>query len=470
MTQTFLLNASTNPKLCVMKTDYYLLNWNRIVQLNFVAAFFTFSSIISIAQIQPGFGLNALPQDNEPICNIPVVSANPTGSGPAVGQMVQNFRLYEIDGTEHLLSDELSDGVPVLLISGSLTCPRFRDKIPDINNMSLIYGDALKIFIVYTVEAHPTTPSPYSGTIWITSQNMDSNILHPQPTTYGERKSLIDTLNGMYDINVPILVDGPCNYWWQYFGSGANNAFLIDPNGIVYAKHDWFNQYPLNMYCNIDVLTSMLSGQCLDYGTSGTFSFDLQNDSTAFGDLNDVLSVNATIINNSITDFVVLDIIKLDGDLPSNWETALCADICYTPEEDSIRISIPPGGQQEFIFYFYTTSLADSGNVNVLFRNAYVSNRIEQRFYGFTQNSASLDEHENLELVVYPNPTEEYCIIQNFDNFGENVEYTIYDSSGKIVDSGMLEEKMDLSHLTSGKYILFVNGENIEGSTSIIIH
>jgi len=337
--------------------------------------------------------------------------------------------------------------------------------------MSLIYGDQLKIFIVYTVEAHPTTPSPYSGTIWITSQNIDANILHPQPTTYGERKSLIDTLNGMFNINVPILVDGPCNYWWQYFGFGANNAYLINPNGIVYAKHDWFNQYPLNMYCNIDLLTSIISGQCIDYGTSGTFSLALQNDSTAFGNVNDILSVYATIANNSITDFVVLDIIKEEWDLPVNWETALCADICYTPEEDSIRISIPPGGQQEFIFYFYTTSIADSGNVNVSFKNAYLSgNRVEQRFYGFTQNSVSLNAYENLDLVVYPNPTEEYCIIQNFDNFGENVEYTIYDASGKIVDSGMLEEKMDLSHLTSGRYILFVQGENMEGSTSIIIH
>jgi len=107
-----------------MKT-HYLFNWNRKILLNLTAAFFTFYSFISIAQIQPGIGLNALPEDNEPICNIPTVSSNPNGSGPQVGEMVQDFRLYEIDGTEHLLSEELSDGVPVLLISASLTCPRF---------------------------------------------------------------------------------------------------------------------------------------------------------------------------------------------------------------------------------------------------------------------------------------------------------------------------------------------------------
>lgn len=446
-----------------------------LVMLLVFIKYITINSSIAIAQIQPGIGVNNLPADNAPICFIPTVPSQPNGAGPVIGQMVQDFKLYEIDGTEHLLSDELSDGVPVLLISGSLTCPRFRDKIPDINNMSTVYGDALKIFIVYTVEAHPTTPSPYSGTIWLTSQNINAGILHPQPTTYGERKSLIDTLNGMVDIHVPILVDGPCNNWWNYFGRGANNAFLINPNGIVYAKHDWFNLYPnTNMYCSADFITSIYSGACPNAGTSGTFSYELFNDSTSIGYSDGVLSITSTIKNNSLNDFAILDIIKTEWNLPINWETALCADICYSADTDSIRIAIPPGSEQEFIFYFYTSSIADSGNVQVMFKNIQNSNNIiYQRFFGVTENSNStafINEHKSLDLIVYPNPTENYFIIQDFDNLSKNAEFIIYDATGKISMTGFLEERLDVSKLTMGKYLLFVRGENINASTYFIIH
>ena len=84
------------------------------------------------------------------------------------------------------------------------------------------------------MEAHPTTPSPYSGAIWTTNSNVQSSILHPQPTTYGERKALIDTLLSLGTVNPTILVDGPCNEFLSNFGPAPNNAYLIDTTGVIY--------------------------------------------------------------------------------------------------------------------------------------------------------------------------------------------------------------------------------------------
>jgi hypothetical protein len=195
-----------------------------------VVAFLLFQNLV-FAQIQPGIGLDNLPNDNDEICLIPVVPSNPNGSGPQIGEEVQDFNLFDIDGNAHRLSLELNEDVPVLLISGSITCPVFRERLPEINAMSQQYGDQLRIFIIYTVEAHPTDPSPYSGNVWITMQNEVENVLHSQPTTYGERKSLVDTLLSNYQVDVDVLIDGPCNNWWLNYGTGANNAFLINTDG-----------------------------------------------------------------------------------------------------------------------------------------------------------------------------------------------------------------------------------------------
>lgn len=420
------------------------------------------------SQIQPGIGIYTLPDDSELICEISIVSSNPNGGGPVVGEEVQDFTLYQSNGQSHRLSDELNSGVPVLLISGSLTCPVFRDRIPEINAMAAAYGELLKIFIIYTVEAHPTDPSPYSGEIWLTLQNINSNILYPQPTTYGERKALVDTLNNLFDIEVPILIDAPCNNWWLNYGTGANNAFLINTDGRVYAKHDWFNQLPLNMACPADALTSFFSGLCLDAGNLGSFSFELFTDSTAIGSTGDILAVQGMIYNNSMSDYAVLDILRIEYNLPQDWETALCTDLCYESDVDSIRMFIPPGSQQEFIFYFYTSDEIASGDVLVLMRNVYISNRVYQRFYGLTNSTAGQVINQEIELSVYPNPTSEYCIISDYEQFGQ-AEYQIFNANGQVVLSGELVEKIDISELSNGQYTLMIQGLDTYGIENILV-
>ena len=156
----------------------------------------------------------------------------------------------------------LQTGKPLLLIAGSYTCPIFRQKIATIESVASSFAGQINTYVVYVVEAHPNTPdvSPYSGTVWTTTENQTEGILYLQPTTYGEKKQIVTDL--LADVNfpmsVPILIDGPCNEWWLNFGPAPNNAYLIQPNGVVYAKHPWFNQNPDNMTNDINALLAMM--------------------------------------------------------------------------------------------------------------------------------------------------------------------------------------------------------------------
>jgi hypothetical protein len=214
--------------------------------------------------LKPSIGLTALPADSDPICSIPVYN-DPSGdfsaSGYFAGDTVPHFQLYDRFGAAYDLAQILSQGKPVLLVAGNLTCPIFRNFIDSINTFQTLYGSQVNIYVVYVVEAHPKGPdvSPYSGNVWVTSQNQQQNYLYNQPTTYLKKKNLIDTLQVRKPVNVPILVDGPCNEWWLNYGPAPNNAYLIKPDGIVAVKRGWFIDPPNQWRNDIDSVLQVLS-------------------------------------------------------------------------------------------------------------------------------------------------------------------------------------------------------------------
>ena len=423
-------------------------------------------TINCFGQLHPSIGIGALPNDNDSVCPIPVYTGSFNTSGYQEGDTVADFTLYKPNGDSVNLAAELQSGTPVLLVTGNYTCPVFRGKINDINTMASVYGSLLKIFVVYVVEAHPINDvSPYSGTVWVPSANYTDDVLFEQPDTYGQRKEIIDSLLAHYTINVPILIDGPCNNWWLNYGPSPNNAYLINTNGVVVDKNPWYNRPPDNMFCSIDSLLGMNSGYCVINGNNGTFTFSLDADSMVYGVPSTTLSVHTTITNNSATDNVEMDIVKRQINTPPAWQTALCADICYAPTVDSIRITLAPSQVQPFIFYFYTDANPDSGSVRVVFRNVNnTNNRYFQKFYGFSTQVGIQDQFEDASVLsIYPNPAAGELRIKNAESGIKKIE--IYNTVGRNVLSAFApslssgiksleDEFLNISSLPPGIYFI----------------
>ena len=359
------------------------------------------------AQLLPSIGLSALPADTAAICAGPPYTGSYDTTGYAVGDTVADFTLYTVAGAPVTLSSVLQGGMPVLLVSASYTCPVFRGKIAELNRIDSIYQGQLKVYVVYTLEAHPIVdPSPYSGTVWTTAQNQQAGVLFRQPTTYGERKALIDSMTQAAYLRPEVLVDGPCNPWWQHFGPAPNNATLIQPDGRVFAKHDWFHRSPLNSYCDIDSLLGTSSGQCISLSNNGQFTFTLDRDSVVSGNAGDVLALHGLLSNTSATDNVVLDIAKLAINVPPGWTTALCADICYPVNTTQTQLILAPGQVQPFTLYFYTDAIPATGDVRVGFRNnPHPANGFRQGFYASTLPVGVATPAVDAGLLVFPQPS-----------------------------------------------------------------
>ena len=226
-----------------------------------------FNFMIIQAQLLPGIGLSHLPAEGDSICPIPIAQGSGSVPGIMPGNPVPDFKLYTLTGDSVTLSEVLLLGKPVLLISSSYTCPVFRGKIPVINQVDSIYQGQLSVYVIYTVEAHPIIDvSPYSGNVWTTSTNTNEGILFEQPKTYGERKSILNSLLSANYLRPTVLIDGPCNEWWLNYGTEPNSATLIKPDGNVFAFQQWFDKAPDNIFCEIDSLLGTNSGLCTSFG------------------------------------------------------------------------------------------------------------------------------------------------------------------------------------------------------------
>ena len=212
-------------------------------------------SSVAQAQLKPSIGLSSLPADRDSIC--PMVFNIDTAycyemTGLHNGDTIPEFVLYTAKNERVDIAEVLKSGKPLLLIGGSYTCPIFRQKREKINQLQAIYGDRINIFVVYTEEAHPKGPqvSPYSGNVWTLDANIKKNILYSQPGTYGDRKQAAKEMLASRELDVPVLLDGPCNPWWTTFGVAPNSAFLIGANGILVHKQGWLNggNAPMSFY------------------------------------------------------------------------------------------------------------------------------------------------------------------------------------------------------------------------------
>jgi AhpC/TSA family len=161
-------------------------------------------------------------------------------TGYQVGTTVPDFSLFDKIGNQVTLSSFLGQGKPIVLISGSYTCPQFRNCITNmIPQLNFLYDTLIEKINIYTLEAHPELPwnSPYAYGPWVASVNVAAGISLPQQQTYGDRLRFIDTTLANCPTNTVILADDTCNTWLSTFGPGPNMCYVLSENGVVLGKY-----------------------------------------------------------------------------------------------------------------------------------------------------------------------------------------------------------------------------------------
>lgn len=132
-------------------------------------------------------------------------------NGVQPGQIVPNFDVFTTEGEKLKLYD-LSAGKPLLLVTGSLTCPMTVSSMPSVSEFHRKLGNKVNIVLVYVREAHPGEKVP-------------------QPKLLAEKIEHAAQLKAVYGTDFPIIVDGIDGELHRALDIMPNSAHLIDTKG-----------------------------------------------------------------------------------------------------------------------------------------------------------------------------------------------------------------------------------------------
>ena len=222
------------------------------------------ASFSQALKLRPSITKAAYPQDNTPIKTPPIVISDMVVSGYQIGDTIPDFTLYSFSGRKVTISEVLQENKPLLLVSGSYTCPNFRNYMDTINDMVDFYKNFINVYIVYTVEAHPDKDTNlYTNTICVKPENEEAHIAFRQPKTYSARKDIVRTMKKKMKVAPEVLIDSPDNEWWLHFGLAPNKAYLVNSDGVIVGKcGPWFRDAKCNLWCKIDKMLHIRSGRC----------------------------------------------------------------------------------------------------------------------------------------------------------------------------------------------------------------
>jgi len=225
-------------------------------------------------------------------------------SGYQVGQTVNDFTYYDTAHVRYNLDSLLQLGKPAVVMSGSFTCPRFRNAV--INDLPALFGQyssQVTFLIVYTLEAHPMFPdlSPFSGTVDVTATNINQGILYPQSVNYLQRRQMAQLTQDTLNIPCDVVIDDTANTFYHTFGPAPSNVYVITTSGSVYSKYGWLYNNGLSIEEDLRALLSPLSVDGNEYNPEIQFPNPIsQSDEIVIsgdGNLNvEIISTNGQVV------------------------------------------------------------------------------------------------------------------------------------------------------------------------------
>ena len=173
--------------------------------------------------------------------------------GYNVGDTVFDFTAYDFDGNPINLYDQLAGERPVVPVSGSVSCIRFRNVFDPLvpgqevwAARTFIYDhqDDFNWIFIYGVEAHPTDgncPSNCPPTI-----NTDTAVV--QPAVYSERRWAMRLENSTeHDMPFTMYADNPDNSIYNNFFQRPFGLLALNCDGTVGIRADWVTSFFLDI-------------------------------------------------------------------------------------------------------------------------------------------------------------------------------------------------------------------------------
>ena len=156
------------------------------------------------------------------------------------GSMAPDFKLQRVNG-ETIQASEWWKQKPLVIMTGSFSCPWFRDSTPDRLALIKEFGDHVNFVVVYTVEAHDQEGnSPYSEKKFVPRENLRDSISLKQPVSFQQRYNLAKKCHESLRMLSALAVDNMDNAIWKAYGEAPNCAYLVGTDGKIACQQGMF--------------------------------------------------------------------------------------------------------------------------------------------------------------------------------------------------------------------------------------
>lgn len=141
---------------------------------------------------------------------------------PKAGERAVDFEAEKLDGSRVRLSEYF--GKPIVLETGSRTCPMYCNNIGQMNELARRYPE-VQFLVLYVREAHPGEKTSAHASI-------------------GDKRKAASALVLDDNENREILIDDLQGSAHRSYGTFPNSIFVINPEGFIQLSGDW-NDYEI---------------------------------------------------------------------------------------------------------------------------------------------------------------------------------------------------------------------------------
>ncbi len=135
------------------------------------------------------------------------------------GERIPDFELHTPEGQLVRAADFVGHK-PLLIVTGSLTCPMTASSMPDLNRLYEEFGDAIAFALIYVREAHP-------------GEN------YPQPHDFTQKVEHARVMREHYGVSWPVIIDDIDGTLHRMLDSKPNSVYLVDTSGTIVFRAVW---------------------------------------------------------------------------------------------------------------------------------------------------------------------------------------------------------------------------------------
>ena len=173
---------------------------------------------------------------------------------PVQSEPAPDFELTDIDGNSVRLADLVGEK-PLVIQLGSYSCPVFRYRRFDVQELQRDYTGRVDFVVVYTQEAHPYDAiNPYEDRVWNPVINKVAGVNVPEHKSAEERRHQASLAHEAMELRSRFLVDAMDNRVWKQYGAAPSAAYVVDVHGIIRLRQPWVN--PAEIRKTLDTLLS----------------------------------------------------------------------------------------------------------------------------------------------------------------------------------------------------------------------